>query len=106
MEVCPLARGMMLLDAQSLSARLQSGFCLLHFPLPAALSARFAARFPRRKTTGLPRFACVPVRGRSRLSADGSTTVTGEQKTPVPDHVPFGPSPAHLCAQHLWLVGV
>ena len=29
---------------------------------------------------------------RSRLFADGATTATGEQKTPVPDHVPFGSS--------------
>src|SRR3954452_17312349 len=29
---------------------------------------------------------------RSRLSAGGATSATGENPAPVPDHVPFGPS--------------
>lgn len=81
MEVCPLARGVMLLVAQPLSVSLQNGIRFFHLPLPAVLSARFAACFPKGKTTGLPRFACVPVRVRSRLFADGSAAVTDEQKS-------------------------
>ena len=63
-EVCPLARGVML---QPLSAPLQNGIRFLPPPLPAAPSARLAARVPwaplvcgAGRTTGLPRSADVP----------------------------------------------
>jgi len=52
MEVCPLSRGVMLLGTQPLSAPLQSGVRFLHLPLPAALSARLATRFPFGRATG------------------------------------------------------
>jgi hypothetical protein len=52
-EVCPLSRGVML---QPLSRRLQPGIRFLHHPLPAALSARLAARFPLWEGYGLTVF--------------------------------------------------
>jgi hypothetical protein len=41
---------------------------------------------------GLPRFVCIPAWVRSRLSAGGASSATGEVRAPVPDHLPFGPS--------------
>src|SRR5262249_48738036 len=62
-EVCPLSRGVL---SQPLSAPLQGGNRFLPPPLPAAPSARLAARFPSTplvygagRTTGLPRWADV-----------------------------------------------
>jgi hypothetical protein len=52
-EVCPLSRGVML---QPLSRRLRPGIRFLHHPLPAALSARLAARFPLWEGYGLTVF--------------------------------------------------
>ena len=47
MEVCPLARGVIWVVPQLLSAPLQHGLRFLHLPLPAVLSAHLAMGFPR-----------------------------------------------------------
>src|SRR5262249_25016840 len=79
-EVCPLSRGVM---SQPLSAPLQGGLRFLPDPLPAAPSARLAARFPpfdsRGRATGLPCFVSIPERVRSCLSAGGATSAAGER---------------------------
>jgi len=77
---------------QPLSRPLQASLRLLQHPLPAALSACLATCFPRGRNTGLPRSVCVPGWVRSRLFAGGSTSATGDQEAPAPDHVPFGSS--------------
>jgi hypothetical protein len=60
-EVCPLSRGAMF---QPLSRPLPPSFRLLRHPLPAALSARLAARFPLREDYGLTVFRVTdPVDG-------------------------------------------
>jgi len=51
MEVSPLLRKTMLPEAQSLSARLQSGFRLLHPPIPAVPWARLTVCFPIQKNS-------------------------------------------------------
>src|SRR5215213_1699853 len=52
-EVRPLSRGVM---SQPLSRLLRPGVRFLHHPLPAAPSARLAARFPSREDYGLTVF--------------------------------------------------
>src|SRR5215813_9974498 len=56
MDVCPLARGVMLRGAQPLSIPLQDGLRFFHPPTPARLSACLAARFPSRETYGVAMF--------------------------------------------------
>jgi hypothetical protein len=97
MEVCPLSRGVMLdvalIAPQPLSAPLQDDFRFFHHPLPAALSASLAARFPWGKTTGLPSSVTAPTAWfRSRLFAGGASSAIGEMGTPIPDPLPFGSS--------------
>ena len=83
---------------ESLSISLQYGIRFSQPPLPTSLSAYLTVRSP--DFPGEIRAYHVPIeylRGLepaevSRLSADGATTVTGEQKVPTPDHLPFGPS--------------
>ena len=95
MEVCSLSRGA---KFEPLSNPLQAGFRFLHHPLPAAPSACLTARFPIGRASGLSRFVCIPAWVRacaelgeaSRLSAGGTTSATGEVRTPVLDHLPFG----------------
>jgi len=53
-EVCPLSRGAMV---ELLSGSLQTGLCFLRHPLPAVPSAGLTVRFPKGRTTGLPRSA-------------------------------------------------
>lgn len=88
LEVCPLACGA---KFELLSIPLQNGFRFLQHPLPAAPSARLTARFPEGRAAGLPRFVCIPTWVRSRLSAGGTTSATGEVRAPILDHLPFGP---------------
>src|SRR5262245_9436603 len=89
-EVCSLARGMML---QPLSTRLPHGLRFFLRPVPAGASQSLTWLLPRWGTpTGLPRSACLPAWGRSRLSADGAPSATGEFGAPAPAHIPFGPS--------------
>jgi hypothetical protein len=111
MEVCPLSRGVMsnaaLIAPQPLSALLQDGFRFLHHPLPAALLASLAARFPFGKATGLPSSVTVPSAWlRFRLFAGGASSAIGEMGTPIPDPLPFWfkPMVSFGDAQHLWLV--
>src|SRR5262249_30358635 len=51
-EVCPLARGVMLPEAQPLSAPLQDGLRLFPPPLPAALSGRLTTPLAARGQQG------------------------------------------------------
>lgn len=56
-EVCPLARGVMLLGgAQPLSGLLLADLRLLRPPLPAAPSAYLTVRFPLQGRYGLTKF--------------------------------------------------
>ena len=74
MEVSPLSWGM----KSSLSASLQSSLRLLHPRVPALPSASLTVRLPFGRTTGLPRFVCVPARGRSGFSAGDAASATGD----------------------------
>ena len=56
-EVCPLSRGVMFLEeGNPYPVDYQTGIRLLRPPLPAALSASLAARFPWREHDGLTKF--------------------------------------------------
>lgn len=73
MEVCPLARGIMLrLCVQSLSAPLQGGICFFHSPLPAPPSAYLAVRVPGREGYG---FTVFRVNNKSGLDLASSPVV-------------------------------
>jgi hypothetical protein len=106
MEVGSLSRGVMLpRKVQRLSTSLQCSLRFFHPPIPAIPSACLATRFPQaeylaRRMTGLPRSASVPVRLRSRLSAGGATSASGELGTPELVHLLFSPSLSASLACH------
>jgi hypothetical protein len=89
-EGSPLAGGVMF---QPLSGPLQAGLRLLPAPLPAAPSARLAARFPLRGGYGLTTLRRRnPAWVRPRLDAGGATWAPDEFGASGPGHAPFGPS--------------
>ena len=59
---------------------------------PPAHQLPFRCASPSGRTTGLPRFVCVPARGRAGFSAGDASSATGDACTPVPDPFPFGAS--------------
>ena len=72
MEVCTLSRGMMLLNAQSLSKQLLSGIRLLHRPVPAGPSRRPCGDVTLQEANGLTVFRlCHDEWVRSALSTGG-----------------------------------
>src|SRR5271157_5638756 len=76
-----------------LSVRLRGGIRFLPHPFPAIPLASFAGSLPSRGDSGVTSFTFSIDPGvRSCLSAGGATSATGDQKAPVPDHVPFGSS--------------
>jgi hypothetical protein len=81
MEVCPLSRRMILLVAQSLSARLLSGFRFLHPLVPTPPSASLTGCFPvARRDMGFPRFVLMPEWVRFTLFA-GRVACSREEST-------------------------
>src|SRR5262249_55435879 len=92
--------------AHPLSDPLQSGIGFLPHPSPAASSASFAVGLPSRGGNGGYSVHCFDHSGvRSCLWAGGASSATGDIATPVPGHVPFGPSLtaswARLCLRPL-----
>ena len=72
MEVCALSRGMMLLNAQSLSRLLPPGIRLLHRPVPAGPSRRPCGDITLKEADGLTVFRlCHDEWVRSALSTGG-----------------------------------
>jgi hypothetical protein len=51
-----------------------------------------------RRRSGLPRSAFIPERVRSRLSAGGASSASGDLPAPELGHLPFGPSVTASCA--------
>ena len=71
-EVCPLARGVMLLgEAQPLSGPLLVGVRLLRPPLPAAPSVHLTEGFPLRGRYGLTKFRIHHTNGVGALYPPG-----------------------------------
>src|SRR3954451_13092795 len=107
-EVSPLSRRGDVVRGRThpLSDRLPTGVRFLPHPFPAASSAPFAVGLPSR---GRQRGYFVHLADRSGvgscLSAGGASSATGDIATPVPGHVPFGPSLtaslARLCLRPL-----
>src|SRR5262245_61409167 len=62
-------------------------FSTILYPQPYRLALRRA--FPSGRITGLPRSMKTAESVRSRFSAGGATSATGEVRAPVPDHLPF-----------------
>src|SRR5262249_60694293 len=60
-------------------------------PIPSPQPYRLALRraFPFGRIAGLPRSMKTAESVRSRFSAGGATSATGEVRAPVPDHLPF-----------------
>jgi len=87
----------MLPEAQPLSARLPKRHSLVPSSHTRSLRSSPYGSLSRPeisagRTTGLPRSAWVPEWVRSRLSAGGAMSASGEFETPEPGHLPFGPS--------------
>ena len=101
MDVCPLARGVMLRGAQPLSTPLQDGVRFFHPPLPARLSARLTARFPSRETYGVAMFRLSNNGwGRRALSTGSVVAHDKEGRSPCARYSAL----LAQAFQHLWLV--
>jgi uncharacterized protein with von Willebrand factor type A (vWA) domain len=86
--------------AQSLSRPLQANIRLLQHPLPAALSARLAAHFPRGRTMGLTRSMCV-----SRSGVGPACSPVAQRLRQVKEkHLYLATRLLAQAYQHLWLV--
>lgn len=106
-EVCPLSRRDHVACAQSLSIRLQDGIRFLRDPIPAAPSARLAARFP---FSGGQRAYHVPhtrlERVRPCLSAGGHFSLRRGSYQPPLRATHLLVRAFCLAAQHLRLVSI
>lgn len=93
MEVCPLARGILLLLRNPYPPHYKAAFAfsILLYPQPYRFALRLT--FPRellREDYGLTTFrVSTDEWGRSRLFAGGSASATGDFVAPVLDHLPF-----------------
>ena len=78
-EVSPVSRGVILPGLNPYPPHDRAAFAcsLLLYPQPHRLALRLA--FPGGRTTGLPRSTKVTERGRSCLSAGGTTSAAGER---------------------------
>ena len=101
MDVCPLARGVMLPSAQPLSTPLQDGLRFFHPPLPARPWARLTVRFPDRETYGVTMFHVSNSEWVRRALSTGSRGAPDKAlQTPCTDSVAV----LAQAFQHLWLV--
>ena len=96
-EVCPLSRRVML---QLVSLPLQQSIRFFGYPIPASLSARLTACFPRRERYGLTTFRLITTNDLGSAFFSGSSTSSPETiGVSGLGYSPFWSQPS----QHLWV---